>query len=736
MSGSESDHKKVKMSEPESNQNAVASPNSTTSVDIRQPRQRMSHNYLLLWVDTSIDQKSKNYDDTLKQMQTITDGIDVFTRRDACIDFLTDAQEDIKSFLIVKDAMFQQIMPLIDDIPQLDSVYILNDIKILREQWPKKCDKVKSIHTNLDDLCHALQTGIKQFNQDSIAMSFITANEMTLTDNLNQLEPTFMYTKLFKEILLDIKHDEQAIRQFIVYCQNNDSLSLTTINRFEKEYHAESAIRCKDEGMSLAFARSASTKPDTVHILFIMFIDPRIKSTPFASIKEETKFNQEEEILFSMHTIFRVVAIQEMDNKDQLYQVKLQLTSDDDQQLRELTDHIRKEAGGSTGRERLGQLLLQIGRYNKAEELYHALLNETSNDDEKAIYYNQLGAVRWSKGNYEKAISYSEKALEIYQKILPSNHPKFATSYNNIGMVYEDMGQSLKAFSSYEKALEIRQKTLPPNHPDFADSYNNIGIIYGKMGEYSKALSFFEKVLEIQQKTLPSNHFHLAGSYINIGKVYDIMGEYSKAFSFYEKALETHHKTLPPNHLSFADSYNNIGTVYGKMGEYSKALSFFEKALEIRQKTLPSNHPQIADSYNNTVFVYNHMGEYSKALSFFEKAHEIYRNTFPSNHPHIAILYYNIGGVYNNMGEHLTALSFYEKALEIYQNTLPSNHPHLATLYWCIISVCNNVGDYSKAISYFERAPDILKRAIFSASLGIKKAKKSTKIVRKRNYKK
>ncbi|CAF0894992.1 unnamed protein product [Adineta steineri] len=133
-------------------------------------------------------------------------------------------------------------MPLINDIPQLHGIYVFDDTKNLPEELIKKWGKIKSVHTNISDLYKALQSGIKQFNQDSIAVSFLTVTEMVSTDNLNQLEPTFMYTQIFKEILLDMKHDEEATRQFIAYCRNNNSLSPITINRFEKEYHAQSAI--------------------------------------------------------------------------------------------------------------------------------------------------------------------------------------------------------------------------------------------------------------------------------------------------------------------------------------------------------------------------------------------------------------------------------------------------------------------------------------------------------------
>jgi tetratricopeptide (TPR) repeat protein len=68
------------------------------------------------------------------------------------------------------------------------------------------------------------------------------------------------------------------------------------------------------------------------------------------------------------------------------------------------------------------------------------------------------------------------------------------------------MGEYSKALSSHEKALEIQQKTLPPTHPHWAMSYNNIGLVYAKMGEYSKARPFFERAVDIGQQSLPKDH--------------------------------------------------------------------------------------------------------------------------------------------------------------------------------------------------------------------------------------
>ncbi|CAF3600113.1 unnamed protein product [Adineta steineri] len=693
-------------------------------------------------------------------------------------------------------------------MPQLDAIYIFADNRSRYQEWTQNWTKIKGVHTNIKYICEALQSAVKQCDQDSIAISFHSVDEMASLENLNQLEPTFMYTQIFKEILLDMKHDEQAIKQFIAYCRNNNRLSPNNINnlssknidRFEREYHPQSAIRwytsptnicsmlnyalrtldadpiitmgffichlhqeiqqlheqqanrygrtpfsvyrgqgllrseseklqktkgglmsfnsflstSSDREVSLDYAQCASINPDMVGILFIMSIDPCIKSTPFAFINDVSDYNEEQEILFSMHTVFRVGTIERMDNENELYQVKLQLTSDDDQQLRVLTDRIREEASAGTGWQRLGSLLRKIGQFNKAEKLYNVLLEQTSDEDEQALYYNQLGLVHSSQGDYQKAISYHEQTLEIDQKTLPSNHPDLATSYTNIGNVYDKMGQYSKALSFHKKALEIDQETLPPNLPNLATSYSRIGSVYDNMGEYLKALSYHEKALEIYQKALPSNHPHLATSYCCIGNVYESMGEYSKALSFHDKAFEIYQKALPSNHPSLATSYNNIGLVYDKMGECSKALSLYEQALEIYQKALLSNHPDLATTYSNIGRVYSSTREYSKALLYYEKALKIREKALPSNHPDLATLYNNIGRMYYKMGEYSKALSFYEQALEIDKETLSSNHPDLATSYNNIANVYYKMGEYSKALSFYEKDLNISQQSLSS----------------------
>ncbi|CAF1263165.1 unnamed protein product [Adineta steineri] len=362
----------------------------------------------------------------------------------------------------------------------------------------------------------------------------------------------------------------------------------------------------KDRNISLGFAQGAMTNPDQVGVLFIIKIYPAQSTTPFASITSISDFEKEEEVLFSMHSVFRVQDIKQMGGNNRLYEVFLTLTADNDPELSRLTDYIGKESSpNEEGWYRLGSVLQKMGQFDKAEDIYQVLLDQTNDDEEKAFVYHQLGSIKDDQGKYEEALTFYEKSLAIHQKTLPSNHPDLASSYNDIGVVLHNMGKYPKALSYFEKVLEIKQQSLPSNPSDLAYPYNNIGAVYYDMGNYPKALSYYGKALEIAQHSRPSNHPYLARFYNNIGEVHAKMGNYLKALSYYEKNLEISKQSLPSNHPDLAYSYNNIGLVHEDIGNYSKAHTYYERAIQLGEQSLSSNHPNLQKYRNNLERVKN-----------------------------------------------------------------------------------------------------------------------------------
>ncbi|CAF1482965.1 unnamed protein product [Adineta steineri] len=770
---------------------------SENAVENRRINMQRIQNVLLIWLDNNINENNADCDNTIKQLKRVVNNINTFTDGEECIEFIQTITNN-KVCMIVSGSLGKYIVRHVHDMSQVHTIFIFCNNQEWHNQWTKEWPKIKGVFTDITSICEALKQTAHHCEQNAIPISFVAPNT-----KLDQLDPSFMYTQILKEILLTINFEDEHIKEFITYCREvfvENEYELHNIEKLERDYHDQRPVwwytgqcflysmlnqalrlmdvdiilrmgffindlhrdiqqlhseqfhgersdktftvyrgQClskeaftemtntkggllsfnnflstsKDRDVSLLFAPQVATNPDLVGVLFVISINPTHSTTPFASVIDVSHFHMEDEVLLSMHTVFRIGDIQLMDGNNHLYQVNLTLTNDNDEDLRTLTDRIRQETfPNSTGWYRLGELLIKMGQFTKAQEVYEVLRHQATNQSEKAGIYYQLGCIKFNQGEYQEALSSHKAALTIRQQLLPSNYPDLGDSYNRIGNVYNSIGLYPKALLSHEKALAIRQQSLPSNHTDLGASYNNIGMVYIHMGDYPKALFYYEKALAIIQQSLPSNHPHLAISYNNIGLAHYNMGNYPKALSYYEKDLAINQQSLPSNHPHLAMSYNRIGNVYNSIGLYSKALLSHEKALEIRQQSLPSNHPHLGSSYNNIGNVYYNMGDYPKALSFHEKALAIRQQSLSFNHPDLATSYNNIGEMYCNMSDYPRALSNYEKALEIRQQSLPSNHPSLGASYNNIGNVYYNMGDYSKALSSLEKALAIRQQSL------------------------
>ena len=499
---------------------------------------RMVQNFLLVWFDGNIDEE--NNDDCrsfITKLRQFVNNVNTFTAIDECIDFITDVKYEM-IFMIVSGIFSQSIVPIIQDIPQVSSVYIFREYKATLVQWAQQWSKVKGVFTDVTSICEALNQAAYDCDKNLVSISMVKLpNDGASNQNLDQLDQSFMYTQILKEILLTITFEQKHIDEFLTYCREQfvgNTFQLKNIDKLEQEYRLHQPIwwytsQCflypmlnralrmmevdliikmgffvqalhndivalhskqygrqdhyssftvyrgqglsetdfdqlmktkggllsfnnflstsLDQAVSLAFAESNQDNPETIGVLFEITINPSVSSTVFTSIRDVSAYQTEEEILFSMHSVFRIGQIKQIDGNNRLCQVELALTSDNDPQLHDLTECLSKEITGSTGWHRLGDLMIQLGHFKKAKDLYEILLGKTTDPYERANIYNPLARSMVQQGKYADAVRTYEKALEIDKKTLPPNHPHLATSYNNIGNVYDKMGEYSKALS-------------------------------------------------------------------------------------------------------------------------------------------------------------------------------------------------------------------------------------------------------------------------------------------------
>ncbi|CAF1677957.1 unnamed protein product, partial [Adineta ricciae] len=215
----------------------------------------------------------------------------------------------------------------------------------------------------------------------------------------------------------------------------------------------------KDYKVSLDLAHQATVSTDMIGVLFTITIDPHKSIACCASIGQVSSLHDDNEILFSMYTAFRIIDVESINDSKRLYEVHLTPLSGNDPDLHKLTYRRQLSApilfSELTSWNRLGRVLSNMRCYQKAEELYNVQLSRTTNDTDKGHIYQELAWNKCQEGKFDLAIEFYEKAVDMYQSMHPPNQLGLAEALLNIGHVYTRQNNYTKAIAYPQEAIAI-----------------------------------------------------------------------------------------------------------------------------------------------------------------------------------------------------------------------------------------------------------------------------------------
>ncbi|CAF3202805.1 unnamed protein product, partial [Rotaria socialis] len=101
-------------------------------------------------------------------------------------------------------------------------------------------------YRQIEPICKQLAKATRACDHDSIPMSFVpqqcTSDTASNEKNLDQLPPTYMYSVIFKDIILEIDDAvSKSMNTLVEFCQKQ-SIPEEEINEFKRNYHQKSAV--------------------------------------------------------------------------------------------------------------------------------------------------------------------------------------------------------------------------------------------------------------------------------------------------------------------------------------------------------------------------------------------------------------------------------------------------------------------------------------------------------------
>ena len=356
----------------------------------------------------------------------------------------------------------------------------------------------------------------------------------------------------------------------------------------------------------------------------------------------------------------------------------------------------------------------------------------------KYMHYYNLGEKEQEAGNYDKAIEYYGKAIEL--------NPKFTDAYYNRGACYATDGffhhyNKLPGQSYVEAGLGDEENAYQNAMADFSRVLElDPGYALAHFGKGNALYLYVDSYTDRATKVIPEYETALeskdwvrnkvgvegvAAIYTNMGRTYLAMGEMERAYESYKKALglarldtALEHEAPVCIELGKYDEAYPLATEYISMAEGSEEadlalmpgmiaayqLGKYDEAIKYGNEIIESfpDSGYVAEAHRFLAMIYKEQGKDKEAREQIDAAINMCTDMIESEETAVA----DIPGAYYERGLAYFDLDEYDKAIKDFKYLV--EHPEIANReiahenYWLegnigLACACSQVGNNSEA---------------------------------------
>ncbi|MBR0352690.1 MAG: tetratricopeptide repeat protein [Oscillospiraceae bacterium] len=368
----------------------------------------------------------------------------------------------------------------------------------------------------------------------------------------------------------------------------------------------------------------------------------------------------------------------------------------------------------------------------------NAILSLSSNKEaaefEAAANYAKLATAGIVLGQYEDALSYEDKAIEIYRVLADSGYPggleALASAYNNRGKTANAAGRYQEAEADYRKAAELLETIADPDPILAVMTAMNAGANYSDLGDNVSASDQYEQALALLEGIEHNEEAVEASARINYnyGVLLCRTGNYEEAERRLQDACMSYSELREytdsmQNRSSHVQAVSVLATCLSDEGRFKEADYYFEEAIKTAEELAKNNDDDtgalitLANLYNNRGLCFNRQGDYEEADKYYQTAANLYqiisdRTGTASDAAIYAQFLLNIGENAFKMGNYDRTWDRFEEGLIIYREACQSlgifdNALYYAWLsYYELICVQDFQGAFDAAYAAYQLQPD------------------------------
>jgi adenylate cyclase len=215
----------------------------------------------------------------------------------------------------------------------------------------------------------------------------------------------------------------------------------------------------------------------------------------------------------------------------------------------------------------LGYVLYVLEDYEAGMEICYCnleLIRETGYKEFLALTYIDLGFLMRSV-NHNESMGYFLLAGKTAAELKDTNY--LFAAYNEIGNSFYTLENYQQALKFQKKSLDLKLTNKGKYSGSLGYSYNDLATTYIALHEYDTAAYYLLQAVETN-----TDDWFLAYTYNNLGDCYFSMGNYLKAMECMNRALESSRKVDVK--LNYNTIYKSMSSLYATQGKYEDAFKY------------------------------------------------------------------------------------------------------------------------------------------------------------------
>ncbi|CAF1243979.1 unnamed protein product [Adineta steineri] len=579
----------------------------------------------------------------------------IFEDNIQCEEYIRSVNSEDRLILILNDQFARQLVPRIEQLRQVHSIYIHYLDKNINQQWFEQFSKIKSLSDKLDILVTRIQSDHK-----------IDDTFPLIIYNSNEFNSHFIFSQLLFDCLIHMNSNNK--NEFISLCKNkykDNENELNIINEFEQNYSVNQALLWYTRKSFIYRILNKALRIQNIDLLFMLrfFIQDicyqieqykclhpiRVYRSHLMSYDELQLFRNSVGQFISINAFLstrldyglELFYLYESDDFERvLFEIDADPRLNDIKFSRNIKFHSYFQEND--------EIIFLLGTIFQLENIYlnddgiwiiRLKLCSQNNSQLKSIFhiltneydYHQKTNL-FSFGQLLLKQVHLDDAEKYYLRLLN----EFSDQSENIIQCYNTLGNLTKNKGDYELSIQWFKKAIQINtieNQNLIENYNIIGDLYIKIDDPKRAIEYYNKTLILLIKIFSEDHPELVVCLNNIAIAYKNEKKYHKALEYHEKALMILEKYPSIHQSDIAILHNYIGIIQRHLGYFNLALEHYQYALEICKYSFSSSYIDIAKTLKNMSIVYEDKNELEQSLVCLKKAATIYQDILSPIHP-------------------------------------------------------------------------------------------------------